>query len=124
MLTLTLPWPPSVNALYATVHGRRVLSKAGREYHQAVHKSVVMQVGRNPCAANSLFGLARVAYTAEVYPPDRRRRDLSNLVKALEDALTYAKVWDDDSQVDRLTIVRGASCKGGSVFIEIDEVTT
>ena len=116
MITLTLPYPPSVNNLYATVHGRKVLSKKGREYHQAVVDSVTRQL-----PADQRFGARRVGYTVQAFPPDRRRRDLSNLVKALEDALTYAKVWDDDSQVDRLTVVRGAPAAGGSVFIEIDE---
>lgn len=119
MLTLTLPWPPSVNNLYATVNGRRVLSANGRAYHKAVLGAVLEQVG-----LQGRFGKKRVSYFARVSPPDaHRRRDLSNLIKSMEDALTHARIWDDDSQVDRLTIVRGAPLVGGSVLIQIEEIT-
>ena len=115
MTTLTLPYPPSVNTLYATVHGRRVLSKAGREYHKAVAESVAKQ-------GIASFGDARVGYSVTAFMPDKRRRDLSNLCKILEDSLTYAGVWDDDSQVDRFTWERGHVTTGGSLFIEIEKL--
>ena len=35
-----LPLPPSVNHLYATVNGRRVLSRAGRNYKALVAEAV------------------------------------------------------------------------------------
>lgn len=115
MITLTLPYPPSVNHLYAVVNGRKVLSAKGRAYLLAVDESVHRQLW------GQSFGSARVAYTATVFPPDHRRRDLSNLVKAVEDALTKAGVWNDDSQVDDLRWIRGTPAKGGSLFVEIRE---
>lgn len=33
----------------------------------------------------------------EVFPPDRRRRDFDNILKTVQDALTKAKLWEDDS---------------------------
>ncbi len=39
-LALTLPVPPSVNHLYATVNGRRVLSRAGRDFKALVADEV------------------------------------------------------------------------------------
>ena len=114
-VTLTLPYPPSVNHLYAVVNGRKVLSAKGREYQQEVSATVFRQIG----AAN--FGEARIAYRATVFPPDRRRRDVSNLVKIVEDSLTKAGIWCDDSQVDDMHWIRGDAVKGGSVFLEIQE---
>ena len=35
-----LPLPPSINQQYATVQGRRVLSRAGREYKEVVARAV------------------------------------------------------------------------------------
>lgn len=110
--TFTLPFPPSVNNLYATVHGRKVLSKRGREYHRDVTESMLKQQFQR-------FGPQRVGYRVTVFPPDRRRRDLSNLVKAMEDALTAAGLWDDDSQVDDLQLVRGHVAPGGSLYVEV-----
>lgn len=55
--------------------------------------------------------------------PDRRRRDLDNILKALFDALTHAGLWLDDSQIDFISISRGRTLAGRidmSVY-EIDD---
>ena len=62
----------------------------------------------------------------EVYPPDNRKRDISNLIKIVEDALPWFK---DDSQVDKLTITRCEkdSRKKGYIIIKcgaLDGTTT
>jgi crossover junction endodeoxyribonuclease RusA len=36
--------------------------------------------------------------------PDRRRRDVDNLLKSLLDALDHAEVYEDDSQIQDLRI--------------------
>lgn len=54
-----------------------------------------------------------------LYPPDRRTRDLDNYMKALLDALTKARVWEDDCLIDQLSILRGAVMSGGVTKIEI-----
>lgn len=113
--TLTLPWPPSVNNLYATFMGRRVLSRLGRKYHAAVAEAVAKQGIEG-------FGSARIRYCVTAFPPDKRRRDLSNLTKIVEDSLTKALVWADDYQVDHLEWIRGHVAPGGSLFIEISEI--
>ena len=65
------------------------------------------------------LGTARVAVTLALYPPDKRRRDVDNYSKAVLDLLTKASVWDDDSQIDRLTIERGPVVRGGRVDVEV-----
>ena len=62
-------------------------------------------------------GLVAVRITA--YPPDRRRRDLDNLLKSLLDALQHTGIIADDSNVIDLHIVRGAYRQGGSCEIEV-----
>lgn len=42
----------------------------------------------------------------KAYPPDKRRRDLDNLLKSLLDSLQHAKLFPDDYQIDRLAIQR------------------
>ena len=54
----------------------------------------------------------RLGYHLLLCAPDRRVRDLSNHQKAVEDCLTKALVWEDDSQVDYIEIFRGATGPG------------
>ena len=117
MLTLTLPFPPSVNAYYRHVGPRVLISRDGRAYRTLVAMCVADQRGapRSPLAG-------RLQIVMRVYPPDRRRRDLDNLRKALWDALTAAGVWLDDSQVDDDRAVRCEPVKGGAVTVQIREL--
>jgi crossover junction endodeoxyribonuclease RusA len=91
--SFTLPYPPSVNNLYATVRGRRVLSAKGRAYKATVESIV----GRNMIEGE-------VAVAVAFYRP-ARRGDLDNTLKALLDALT-GLAYHDDSQVAQIGALR------------------
>jgi crossover junction endodeoxyribonuclease RusA len=53
-----------------------------------------------------------------LYPPDKRTRDIDNYSKALFDALTHANFWIDDSQIKKLlTIMHEKSSKKGVELI-------
>lgn len=86
-----LPFPPSVNNYYAVVRGRKILSKRGREYKRGAAQHLLV------------WGLQRIegpVWVELLYvPPDRRRRDLDNLLKPVLDSLTEAGIYGDDSQV-------------------------
>lgn len=60
-----------------------------------------------------------LAVAMELYPPDRRRRDVDNYSKAVLDALTHARLWRDDSQVKRQTVTVRESKAGGQVVLTI-----
>ncbi len=113
MTSLTLPWPPSNNTYYRRVGAKTLISEKGRSYTQSVAK--LCWATRTP----KHEGRLRVEITA--YPPNRATRDLDNLFKALLDSLTKAGVWNDDSQIDDLRIIRGPVKAGGLVQIEIGE---
>ena len=117
MLSLTLPWPPTVNTYYRHVvvnrAPRTLISDAGRRYRESVKAQVAGQV------ENALQSDLRVS--VEAWFPDRRRRDLDNLLKSLLDSLTHAGVWQDDSQVVDLRISK-AQGTGGLVVVQIEEV--
>jgi crossover junction endodeoxyribonuclease RusA len=53
-------------------------------------------------------------------PPDNRRRDLDNLLKATLDAMQHAGLYDDDSQIDSLKITRGPVEKPGCLRITLE----
>jgi crossover junction endodeoxyribonuclease RusA len=52
--------------------------------------------------------------------PDRRRRDVDNILKATLDAMMHAGLYDDDSQIDRLSVVRGNSVSGGCLLVSLE----
>jgi crossover junction endodeoxyribonuclease RusA len=56
-----------------------------------------------------------------MYPPDKRKRDVDNVLKALLDALRVGGAYSDDSQIGRLLIERKAPKKGGEVIVRISE---
>ena len=90
-----LPWPVSVNALYRA-RGRRVyVSARGKAFKKAC--------GIIFAGTKMVYETERVWLEIEVHPPDNRRRDISNLIKIVEDALPWFR---DDSQVDFIKIKR------------------
>lgn len=110
MIDLTLPFPPTVNTYYRNIAGKTLISAKGREYRAAVADQVLIQRG-----AKLLAG--RLSVTIVAHVPDKRRRDLDNLLKSTLDSLTHAGCWIDDSQVDSLTITRGPI--GGMLKVSI-----
>jgi crossover junction endodeoxyribonuclease RusA len=97
MIEVTLPWPPSVNSYWRSFNGRAILSEKGRQYRKAVADQVLIQR-----AAKHLEKPLRVEI--EAFRPDRRRRDLDNLLKAVLDGLAHAGVYSDDEQIQDLRI--------------------
>lgn len=106
-----IPWPPSVNNYFPTFRGRRVLSKRGKEYRATVGR-IVKTLGLLPFAGE-------VELSIEAFPPDRRRHDLDNLLKAIGDSLQHAGLFEDDVQVRKWTIERATIVKGGELRVRI-----
>ena len=57
-----------------------------------------------------------------LFPRDKRKIDIDNRIKCVLDALQDAGVFNDDFQVDELTIVRGKTIKGGGIRVIIEEI--
>lgn len=112
---IVLPFPPSVNRMWRSVNGRNILSKVGRDYRENGLKVLETQTGKKPWPE-----LGRLSVSITVYPPDRRRRDIDNMPKAVLDLLTHGGVYGDDSQIDRLVIERGPVEKGGRVEVRVE----
>ena len=111
MQAIELPFPPSVNTYWRSIgRGRVIISQAGRKYRQAVVDTVRPQT---QAAGGGRRTPPRLGMILDAFPPDRRRRDLDNMLKAPLDALTYAGVYEDDSQIDVLTMRRRAVVPGG-----------
>jgi crossover junction endodeoxyribonuclease RusA len=96
----TLPWPPSMNHYWRRVGPRTLISREGRTFRTNVCALLGGGGPRRPPAGG------RVALAMDAFPPDRRRRDLDNLLKPTLDALQHGGVYEDDSQVDLLVVRR------------------
>ena len=107
MMRLVLPFPPSTNTAYATVRGRRVKTKRAREYAEHVQFlcSVNAWCDTWIIKTHELDVMPRLAVTIEAHPPDRRRRDLSNMEKLCVDAV-FSYLGMDDSLIDDLHLTR------------------
>jgi len=113
-LHLTLPWPPSVNHYWRRVGNKTVTSKEGRQYR--VDVGAIMTIG----GVRQMDG--RLSIRVEAYPPDRRRRDLDNIQKALLDSMQHGGAYADDSQIDRLEVIRCEMVQGGKVDVAITQI--
>jgi crossover junction endodeoxyribonuclease RusA len=114
-LKLTLPYPPTANSLYE--HGGRLhLTRNQKSYRIAVFAEV-FNLHEEP-----LVGPLRITIVA--FRPDKRKRDLDNLLKPTLDALQHAHVYADDSQIEMIKIYwsRLAPEKPGVLHVTILEL--
>ncbi len=115
MIRLTLPYPPSVNHYWRHVGNRVLISKEGRKYRAAVSSLL------NRKNVETLTGDLIVDIV--VYPPDRRRRDVDNCLKAMLDSMQWGGAYEDDSQIVRLTIEkREPAPKAGNAEVVIQRI--
>lgn len=115
---IDLPWPPSGNHIYrAGEGGIRRLTDRAKAYRTAVRAvCMAMRMG-HPYTG-------RLAVTITLYCPDRRARDIDNPLKAILDALQSGGVYENDSQIDDLHVMRAAgSYRGGSVVVRVTQLT-
>lgn len=111
ILEIELPYPPSINHYWRRVGPRTLISREGRRFRQQVIALL---------AARGVAPLAGpLAVEVEIFPPDRRRRDIDNIQKALLDALQNGGAYEDDSQIMRLTIVKREPVDGGRTLVRI-----
>ena len=112
---IRLPWPPSVNHYWGHRGSRRFLSPKVQMWRREA--TVLVR------AARKIIFSGPVAVVLYLYPPDRRRRDLDNVVKAVLDALVLGGLLKDDSQVVELRVVKNSPQKPGQVLVEVWEVS-
>lgn len=112
IIELELPYPPSVNHYWRRVGARTLISRGGRAFRTEVC-SILRERGIRPLDGP-------LAVEVAVYPPDKRRRDIDNLQKALLDALAHGGAYHDDSQIFRLTVERRNVVHAGKVIVRLE----
>lgn len=110
-LSFDVDVPPSTNNLYASIpywdakagknRCRRALTQKARNYKEVVGWTVKSAVNEQGWEYNG----GRLAFTMRVTYRDRRRRDITNCIKVVEDAVAETLGFDD-TVVDSFIIVR------------------
>lgn len=109
--------PPTVNHMYRTGNRSRYKSLEVRQYQQyAVNKLRELWAGRKAMSGRIEI---RITFTAD----NKRRWDIDNRVKALQDCLSMAGVIRDDSQVDSLHVERCYGKEKGT-HMTVQEMTS
>ena len=111
MITLTLPYPPSVNAYYLASGHRRYISKRGIDFKKAVAEA---------CKGLPSFLDQPVELSVLLHPRDKRLMDIDNCGKAICDSLN-GYLYEDDQQVWKITIERAEKIKGGGCVVTVKE---
>ena len=120
MIKLIYPWPPTVNQYWLLNRNgsRRLSPKAWDFRRQAI--TVAQVAGLDLDTREPIRTPVRVSIKA--YAPDRRKRDIDNILKGLFDAMTHTHIWEDDSQVKELHITMMGTDKPGRVEVEVSEL--
>jgi crossover junction endodeoxyribonuclease RusA len=97
-----LPLPPGINQQYATVGGRRVLSKASRAYKRDAGK-IIRQLRADGTISDALVSALRQGFVGlfiDFYFESPRRRDLDGGLKIAQDAICDSLSVNDNRVVD------------------------
>ncbi len=97
-----LPLPPGINQQYATVNGRRVLSRASREYKKEARK-IIRRLRVEGVISDGLVAALRQGFVGlfiDFYFETPARRDLDGGLKITQDAICDSLGVNDNRVVD------------------------
>lgn len=97
-----LPLPPGINQQYATVGGRRVLSRASRNYKKEARK-IIRRLRAEGVISDELVTALRQGFVGmfiDFYFETPLRRDLDGGLKITQDAICDALEVNDNRVVD------------------------
>lgn len=95
MVEIWLPYPPSANGLWRSARGKVFRSRKYVDWLTAAGLEAMAQ------RAGSVRGPYKISITAA--RPDKRKRDLDNLLKAISDLLKSIGAIEDDHLCEMLT---------------------
>ena len=124
--TFILPFPPSINQYWRHIPMktksctivRSMLSARARSFRNGALAAIKQQT---PTPRPDLIDYP-VRVTLEYHPKTARKYDVDNFSKGVLDALTHARIWDDDYLVNELILIKGKKKPPGSVVVTIERL--
>lgn len=119
ILRVSLPWPPSINRYWLNggrTKGAKHISPEGKLFRARAVMAVRQII---PSDWRHYTSGHEFSVRIDAHPPDRRTRDLDNILKAALDALTHAGVYDDDGLIFLLKAERFSVWSPGRIDVEI-----
>lgn len=114
MIKIFLPYPPSVNHYWGRAkNGGVFLKPLGQEFRKLVYYEFLKF--KFPRLTGKLAIKIYVAF------PDKRKRDLDNLLKATLDAIEKTGIVENDSQFQSIFITGCDVIRGGKLAVEIEQ---
>ena len=110
-MKVILPWPPSELSPNARVHWAKK-ARIAKDYRRWAHLLA--------CGAKAPVGLETAKVSITFNPPDRRARDLDNMLASMKSGLDgiAAAIGVDDSKW-AIKIEKGQPVKGGAVIVQV-----
>jgi crossover junction endodeoxyribonuclease RusA len=113
VLRFELPYPPSINHYYMRTARGVILGSKGKCYR----RDAALLLHRY----RGYYSYQKLSVTINLFPPDKRKRDIDNILKCLLDSIEHANVYENDNQIDMLTVIRRQNIPNGSVHVWITE---
>jgi crossover junction endodeoxyribonuclease RusA len=110
----SLPFPPSLNTYRYCHRNRLFTAKKGRDYHEKVIE-LILEMGLNKERI-----MQPIVISLVMYPPTKRKFDVSNFLKAYEDSLVKAGFLEDDHWIEYGSIKKGHVIKKGKLLVKVD----
>lgn len=107
-MILDVPYPPSANRMWRYIRKRPILSK---EYRDWKERSLFLVLQQDH---EKIQEPETVSIDMAVTPPDKRRRDIDNVIKPVLDLLETAEILENDSMVHRLNVYWSKTGKIGA----------
>lgn len=108
-VTIRLPLPPSMNHYWRSFvpkGGKRAITHVSTDGKQFQRDVEAAWLAHHRCKPPAMTGSIRLSVI--IYAKDRRKIDLDNRLKPLQDALAKCGAFGDDNQIDELRVTRGA----------------
>jgi len=121
-IVLTIPYPPTVNH-YKRI-GRTITTKRGKIVQTRVNTDATKRFYYEVWALSrgkvkESLGEALIKLKLDIYPPDKRKRDIDNIIKPTIDSLMNSGLFNDDSQICLLVVTRCPIIESGQVIVTI-----